>query len=338
MIEMAKRADKPKVLATFHSPLLSEDMMKKLSEVAVVQFASEEAPTEQDVITGIGDADVLLVTSRRPTISGRIIQAGKRLKAVVVPSVGFDQIDVEAATELGVLVVNTPSADDVVAEQTILLMLAVAKQFPRLVEAAKEGVRVPTWKENVELFGKTLGIIGLGRIGSRVAQIANAMGMSVIAYDPFVSERHARLLKTRLVDLKTLLRESDFVSIHTPLTKETYHIIGEGELNLMKKTAFIINTARGKCIDEKALYVALRERRIAGAGLDVFEVEPLRPDNPLLALDNVVATAHSLSGSIERTQRIQQMVLDSILRTLRGALPRHIVNPQVLDAVIGGQG
>ncbi len=314
--------------------MFSEDILKKIEEVAEVTYAAKEAPTEQDIIKSVADADVMVVTTIRPLISKPIIRAGKRLKAIVLPSVGFDQVDVDAATEQGVLVVNSPSADDPVAEQTILMLLAIAKQFPRLVDAAKKGARVPSMAENIELFGKTLGIVGIGRIGTRVAQVANALGMTTLAYDPYVTERQARLINVKLVDLKTLLRESDFVSIHTPLTKETYHIIGEGELDLMKKTAYIINTARGECIDEKALYVALKEKRIKGAALDVFEVEPLRTDNPLLALDNVIATAHSLSGTIERSQRMREMILDSVMRALRGSLPRYIVNPQVLNAVL----
>jgi len=248
--------------------------------------------------------------------------------------VGFDQIDVDSVTNKGILVVNTPSADDVVAEGTILFMIALAKQFPRLVDAAKKGIRVPTMKENVELFGKTLGIIGAGRIGSRVAQIANAMGMKVIAYSPHATARYARLLQISSVDLATLLRESDFVSIHCPLAKETRHMIGEKELGLMKKTAFLINTARGEVVDEGALYRCLKEEKIAGAGLDVFEVEPLKPDNPLLTLNNTICTAHSISGSVERSMRMEKMVLDSVLRVLRGTLPLYIANPKVLDRLL----
>jgi phosphoglycerate dehydrogenase-like enzyme len=311
----------------------SEHFFKKISEEADVTFLEKPDPTEEEIIKEIANVDVLIY-SGRTHVTKRIMDSGKRLKAIVLSSVGFDQIDADSATSNGILVVNTPSADDVVAEGTILFMLALAKQFPRLVDAAKKGIRVPSMKENIELFGKTLGIIGLGRIGVRVAQMANAIGMKVIAYSPHITARHARLLQISLVDLTKLLRESDFVSIHCPLTSETRRMIGEKELGLMKKNAFLINTARGEVVDESALFQCLKEGRIAGAGLDVFEVEPLKPDNPLLTLNNTICTAHSISGSVERSARIEQMVLDSILRILKGALPMYIANPKVLDGVL----
>ena len=311
----------------------SEDFFKKISEEADVKFLEKQDPTEEEIIKEIGNAVVLLYGARTYA-SKSIINSGKRLKAIVLSSVGFDQIDVDSATSNGILVVNTPSADDVVAEGTILFIIALAKQFPRLLDAAKKGIRIPTMKENIELFGKPLGLIGVGRIGTRVAQIANSIGMEVIAYSPHVTARFARLLQISSVDLTTLLRESDFVSIHCPLTKETRHMIGEEELGLMKKTAFLINTARGEVVDEGALYRCLKEEKIAGAGLDVFEVEPLKPDNPLLTLNNTICTAHSISGSVERSMRMEKMVLDSVLRVLRGTLPLYIANPKVLDRLL----
>lgn len=325
--------DKNLVLMIGRRDSYTEDFFKKISEESDVKFLEKPDPTEEEIIKEIGNADVLIYNART-YVSKRIIDSGKKLKAIVLSSVGFDQIDVDSVTNKGILVVNTPSADDVVAEGTILFMIALAKQFPRLVDAAKKGIRVPTMKENIELFGKTLGIIGAGRIGSRVAQIANAMGMKVIAYSPHATARYARLLQISSVDLATLLRESDFVSIHCPLAKETRHMIGEKELGLMKKTAFLINTARGEVVDEGALYRCLKEEKIAGAGLDVFEVEPLKPDNPLLTLNNTICTAHSISGSVERSMRMEKMVLDSVLRVLRGTLPLYIANPKVLDRLL----
>jgi phosphoglycerate dehydrogenase-like enzyme len=325
--------DKNLVLMIGRRDSYTEDFFKKISEESDVKFLEKPDPTEEEIIKEIGNADVLIYNART-YVSKRIIDSGKKLKAIVLSSVGFDQIDVDSVTNKGILVVNTPSADDVVAEGTILFMIALAKQFPRLVDAAKKGIRVPTMKENIELFGKTLGIIGAGRIGSRVAQIANAMGMKVIAYSPHATARYARLLQISSVDLATLLRESDFVSIHCPLAKETRHMIGEKELGLMKKTAFLINTARGEVVDEGALYQCLKEGKIAGAGLDVFEVEPLKPDNPLLTLNNTICTAHSISGSVERSMRMEKMVLDSVLRVLRGTLPLYIANPKVLDRLL----
>jgi len=182
----------------------------------------------------------------------------------------------------------------------------------------------------IELAGKVLGIIGFGRIGGEVARRAKGFDMRVIAYDPYVPRDIALSLGVELTSLENLLRESDFVTIHCPLTRETYHMIDENKLRLMKKSAFIINTARGAIIDEKALYRALKEGWIAGAALDVYEVEPLPPDSPLLDLGNIILTPHIAWFTEEALRRLEFMACEEALRILRGEMPRNVVNIEVL--------
>ncbi len=180
-----------------------------------------------------------------------------------------------------------------------------------------------------ELLGKTVGIIGLGNIGRKVAEKISGFKVKLFAYDPYVDKKIAQQINVELVDLETLLKESDIVTIHAALTRETKHMIGENELKLMKKTAFIINTARGAIIDEKALIKALKEGWIAGAALDVFEEEPPNPDNPLLKMDNVLVTPHFASCTFEAYQREAIMAAEEVLRVLKGEPPKFIANPEV---------
>ncbi len=181
------------------------------------------------------------------------------------------------------------------------------------------------------LTGKTLGIIGLGAIGKEVAKRAACFKMKVIAYDPYVSEKEAKKVGAKLVDKDTLFREADFVSVHAKVTEETINLVGEKEFNLMKPTAFFINTARAALVDQKALYSALREKRIAGAALDVFENEPLKPDDPLLELDNVVLTPHIAGACEDNYKKASLIVTQGIKDYIEGRQPQYIINPEVLD-------
>jgi phosphoglycerate dehydrogenase-like enzyme len=243
--------------------------------------------------------------------------------------VGVEKIDIPAATEAGVIVANSPGNSFAVAEATMLLILAVAKNLLIMTQAAKEGIRPAFDVRGHELYQKTLGIIGFGRIGRHLAHIAQGFDMSVLSYDPYVPPDRLAAVGAKQVDLPTLLRESDYVSVNCVLTPETHHLIGEEELALMKPTAYLVNTARGPIVEEAALYRALVEGRIAGAGLDVFEDEPLKPTNPLLGLPNVVATPHALSRAWESTARTTQMIQDAVLAILEGRLPDTILNPNV---------
>ncbi|RLG39492.1 MAG: D-glycerate dehydrogenase, partial [Thermoproteota archaeon] len=182
-----------------------------------------------------------------------------------------------------------------------------------------------------DVYGATLGIVGLGRIGSAVARRAKGFNMRVIYYDVVRREDLEKELGIEYVSLDKLLEESDYVSLHTPLTPQTYHLIGEEQLKKMKKTAFLINTARGKVVDQKALYKALKEGWIAGAGLDVFEQEPISPDDPLLELDNVVLAPHAASASYETRSRMAEMVADNLIAFLKGEVPPNLVNKDVVN-------
>jgi phosphoglycerate dehydrogenase-like enzyme len=240
---------------------------------------------------------------------------------------------VQAATELGIVVANSPGNSVTVAESTLLLMLALAKQLPMWVAAARAGKEPTQQVRGMELRGKTLGIVGLGRIGTLTAGFARAFGMRVLAYDPYVASSDVAEL---LTSLEALFRESDFVSLHPVLTPETFHLVNAERLSLMKPTAYLINTSRGGVIDEPALSAALQRGQLAGAGLDVFETEPPRPDNPLLHMDNVIGTPHGLSHADESVRRCASMTEDNVLAIIDGRVPPYIVNPTVRWRVLQG--
>jgi glyoxylate reductase len=285
------------------------------------------------------DGIVSLLTDK---IDCNVISMGarNRLRIIAQYAVGYDNIDVDCATRHGVYVTNTPDVlTEAVAELTWALILAAAR---RVVEADRY-VRSGEWWRGrtgwhpelmlgVELKGKTIGIIGFGRIGRAVARIASkGFGMKVLYYSRHrASEDVERELNAKYVDLETLLRESDIVSIHVPLTKETWHMIGERELKLMKPTAILVNTARGAVIDTNALLKALKEGWIAAAALDVFEEEPLPPDHPLTKLNNVVLAPHIGSATKEAREAMTCAVLDNLLAFKNGKVPPNLVNKDVV--------
>ncbi len=294
---------------------------------AAAELRRTEAVTPSELIQDLAPADVVAV--RRGQFTAKVFQGLPRLRGMVKWGVGVEKIDISAATEAGVIVANSPGNSFAVAESSMLLILAVAKNLLIMTQAAKEGGRPAFDVRGHELYQRTLGIIGFGRIGRHLAHIAQGFDMSVLSYDPYVSSERFAAVGAKQVDLPTLLRESDYVSINCVLTPETHHLIGEDELALVKPTAYLVNTARGPIVDETALYRALVEGRIAGAGLDVFEDEPLKPTNPLLALPNVVATPHALSRAWESTARTTRMIQDAVLAILDGRLPDTILNPNV---------
>jgi len=302
-----------------------------------------------DVRTGLSEAELIeivpaydaMIVRSGTRVTAAVIEAGKRLQAIGRAGVGVDNIDVEAATRRGIIVVNTPTANTIAAaEHTIAMMLALARQIP----AAEASLREGRWDRKrfigVEVRNKTLGVIGLGRIGTEVAKRAQGLAMEVIAYDPYVSAEHASRFGIRFTtELDELLRHSDFVTLHTPLTEATRGLIGERELALMKPTARLINCARGGLIDEEALLRALDEGRLAGAALDVFAQEPPPPDHPLLKHPKVVLTPH-LGGSTQEAQAsVAEEIAQQILAVLEGRLPHHAVNaplvpPETLEALV----
>jgi len=240
---------------------------------------------EDRLIREIKDVDALIITSQHH-VTKKVMEAANRLKVIVKygSKPGIDNVDYEAATEKGIVVFYTPRANsDSVAEHTMALILALIKKLYITSSRLRQG----KWRDKsllgYELLGKTVGIIGLGTIGCKVAEKIRGFGVKLLAYDPYVSEEYAKQAGAKLVDLKTLLKESDIITVHAALTEETVRLIGEKELKLTKKSAFVVNTARGEVIDEKALIKALREEWIAGAALDVFEEEPPKP-YPILHL------------------------------------------------------
>lgn len=254
------------------------------------------------------------------------IAAAKGLKVIARAGVGLDNVDVPAATAAGVMVVNAPTSNIVsAAELAIALILASA----RFISPAHAALRIGKWARSkftgAELFEKTLGIVGFGRIGQLVAHRMQAFGMKVLAYDPYLPPARAAQLDVKLVDLDTLLAESDFITIHLPKTKETANLIGTEALKKVKPSVRIINAARGGVLDEEALYEALKSGRVAGAGLDVFATEPCT-DSPLFALDNVVATPHLGASTDEAQERAGIAVAISVRKALAGELVPDAVN------------
>jgi D-3-phosphoglycerate dehydrogenase len=262
------------------------------------------------------------------------MELAPRLRLVVVPFIGTDRIDVPAATELGVLVANSPSPQNFigVAEATIGLALMLLKRVKHNEAKLRRGEWGRRDDRGFLLWGKTVGLVGFGRVGTHVARRLGPWDLRLLAHDPYASPEQARMLNVELVDLITLLAESDIVSLHAVLTPETRRMIGEPELKAMKPTAFLVNTARGELVDEEALARAVEELWIAGAALDTFEQEPLPPGSPLRALDpeRLILTPHNVSHSEAGRQANLQLALKTIITACNGELPEHVVNPQAV--------
>lgn len=277
------------------------------------------------------EADAVIV--RLFSITAQDLQKAGRLKVIAKHGVGVDNIDCQAATARRIPVVYTPEANtDAVAEYTLALMLALSRQINPASEALREGQFSERDRfQGVELTGKVLGIVGLGRISTRVAQIAAlGFGMTVYAYDPYVSPATYSGPATLVEELETLLRLADFLSLHVPLTPETTRMIDAQRLARVKPGCRIINTSRGGVIDEDALILALREGRLAGAALDVFEEEPLPADHSLCHAPNVLLTPHIAGLTQTSLERTALMAAQGILDVLQGRTPEHVVNPEAL--------
>ena len=275
--------------------------------------------------------DALCVLNPRVT-AATVSGPDRRLRIVARMGVGYDSIDVAACTANGILLTNTP--DGVrrpVATSILLLILALSHKLLTKDRITRAG----RWAETtmhmgVGLSGKTVGSIGVGNIGSELFRLLAPLNLVHLAYDPYAKREDAEILRVRLTDKDTVLRESDFLCINTPLTSETRHMIGEHELSLMKPTAYLINTARGPIVEEKALHAALARRRIAGAALDVFEQEPIGADHPLVGLDNVILTPHSICWTDEFFRNNAESAFRSVVAVARGQTPTFVVNRDVL--------
>ncbi|HET7767402.1 MAG TPA: 2-hydroxyacid dehydrogenase [Chloroflexota bacterium] len=280
-----------------------------------------------ELLQRVAEADVVVVATTR--IDAEALAAAPRLRHVQHQGVGYDNIDVAACAARGVTVALTPEGTTTgVAEHTFLLLLALYKRL-REAEGQLRAGKWPVWElrsTSYEIAGKTIGLVGFGRIGRAVAKRARAFEARVLYYDPFRADAATeRELGVAYRALDDLLREADVVSLHLPLSAETRHVVGERELALMKRSAVLLNTARGPLVDECALIAALQSKQIAGAGLDVFEREPADPANPLLQLESVVVTPHISAGTIDAFRTKMRAVAANVARVARGEAPQNAV-------------
>lgn len=318
-----------KVFVTRQIPASGLRLLRKHGQVRV--YAQDQVIPRKELLQGVKWCDALLclLTDK---IDKEVIDANPRLQVISNVAVGFDNIDVKYATAKGIPVTNTPGVlTDAVAEHTVALMLAIARRIPesdRFTRAGKYQGWEPLLLLGTQLKGKTLGIVGLGKIGLGVAQRAGkGMGMKVVYYDVKRDPQFEQQYQARFLPLPELLRTADIVSLHVPLLPSTRHLIGKKELTLMKKTAYLINTARGPIVDEKALVVALKKKQIAGAALDVYEFEP-QLSASLAKLENVVLTPHIASATIEARSAMSELAAKNILNVLQGKEPLALVNPE----------
>ncbi len=312
----------PEDLSTAGLELLAADP-------AVIVNTHKKMP-RAELLAQIADYDALIVRSETK-VDAEVIDAGKKLKVVGRAGIGVDTIDVEAATRRGIIVMNTPQANTTAtAEHTLAMMLAMARNIPQ----ADASLHRLEWTRSkfmgVQLQGKTLGVVGLGRVGTQVARRAQAFGMEVVAYDPYVSEEMARANKITLLELDEVLAQSDFVTLHSSLTAGSRGLLNAEKIARMKPTARVINVARGALIDADALYTALTTGKLAGAALDVFEDEP-PGDHPLLKLPNVVVTPHLGASTVEAQRDVSMQMAEQILDCLHDRDVRNAVNFPPID-------
>jgi D-3-phosphoglycerate dehydrogenase / 2-oxoglutarate reductase len=333
---------KIKVVYTSVPPIdLDTASMKKLG----VEYLEIPSPTEDDLISNAFDADVLI--DRSEPCTRKVISSLKSCRLIMTPKVGYDNIDVNAATEFGICVANIPGLSvDEVSDHTMALLLCCSRKITRLDKMVKAGnwhvfhgkEMQAVWYGISQLRGQTLGLVGLGAISRAIVPKAQAFGLKVISYDPYISPEVMSKINVDSVSLERLLMESDYISVHTPLTPDTRHMFGSEQFKLMKKTAYFINASRGAVVNEAALCQALVDGRIAGAGLDVLTSEPVKMFNPLLKLDNVILTGHSAHYSDQAWARQGCAPVDEIRRIISGQWPLGLVNPQVKSVYLARWG
>ncbi len=317
----------PKVLVS--DPIAPEgiEILKQVADVDVKTGLSKE-----ELAAIIGDYDALAVRSETK-VTGDIIAKADKLKIIGRAGVGVDNIDVEAATARGILVVNSPEGNTLAAaELTVAMLLALARNIPQ----ADEAMRAGRWDRKIymgsEVYGKTLGVIGLGKIGREVVSRMQAFGMSVLGFDPYLKPEQADALGIKLVDLDTLYQESDYISVHTPKTKETTGMINAEKLAMMKPTVRLINCARGGIIDEAALAEAAKAGKIGGAAIDVYTTEPAPADNPLRNIPNIITTPHLGASTEEAQVNVAIDIAEQIVEVLAGKPARAAVNMPSVSA------
>ena len=325
---------KPRVFVTREIP---ERGLLKIRERFATEVWPEYAPPPKKTIMTKAAGAEALVPLLSDDIDAEVFDAAPKLKIVSQLAVGYDNIDVKEATKRGIYVTNTPGVlTETTADFAWALLMAVGRRVVEADRYVHSGKWKVGWHPNMlvgrDICGATIGVLGAGRIGAAMARRAKGFNMNILFYDVVPRPELEKELNAKQVDLETLLKDSDFVSVHVPLLKTTHHLINEDRLKLIKKTAYLINNSRGAVVDEKALHKALKGEWIAGAALDVFEQEPTPRNSPLLTLDNVVAAPHISSASHETRSRMAEMVAENLIAFFDGNKPPNLVNPDVMKA------
>ena len=329
-------SDRPKVVVT---DFIEPDMDWEAGEMAErgVDFAALQLKfrPEEEVIAAVKDADVIVVNM--VPITARVIDSLESCKRIIRHGAGYDNVDVAACTAKGIPLAYCPDyCMDEVAEQAVALIFACARQVPQSRKVLDDSVARGQWDftpiaKCYRMAGKRLGIIGCGRIGSRVLKKMRRFGFEeILVCDPYLTMGRLRELKIKTVSYRTVFCEADYITIHTPLTDETRHIVNRETLAMMKPTAYLVNTSRGPMVDHQALAEALREKKIAGAGIDVYDTEPPEQTYPLLGLENAILTPHLAWYSEDAGRKIREDIVEDIDRALAGKPPRWCVNEEVL--------
>jgi glyoxylate reductase len=325
---------KPKVLITRNFFDKAIEHIKTVAEVEV--YPSENDPIPRNILLEKVQFVHGLLPMLTDSVDQELLDRGNNLKIVSNYAVGYNNINISEATKHGVMVTNTPDVlTDTTADCAFMLLMAISRRLLEVDNYVREGNWVKAWGPKMllgsDITGKTLGIIGLGRIGKALVPRAKGFKMKVIYYDSFRNHEAEKELDVEYKSFDQVLIESDYISLHVPLTAQTKHLIGEPELKKMKESAFLINTSRGPVVDEKALTKALTEKWIAGAGLDVHNKEPTDPNNPLLNLTNIIVTPHIGSATNETRLAMAMRAATNLTAGLRNEKPRDLLNPEVLE-------
>jgi D-3-phosphoglycerate dehydrogenase len=327
------------ILAPF-CPSVLERLRQSLEVIYESWMDTRRLVPPEELIDRIQGQDIEIVVVEADFVFREVFERAKKLKLVGACRGNANHVDIEAATENGVLVVNTPARNAIaVAELTVGLMLALIRNIPAAHQLVSSGGWVdPTAAyfslRGTELARKTIGIVGFGAIGQQVAKRLSGFEASILVYDPYVDPKEIKRAGARPLELDELVEQSDFVTLHSPALPETIGLISAQRIALMKPTAYLVNTASAAIVDKEAIVHALREGHIAGAAFDVYETWPAQPEDPLLKLDNVILTPHIGGATDETMVRHSQMMADDIQRFLRGQRPKNVLNPQVWEKVV----
>jgi glyoxylate reductase len=316
---------------------LFPEAIKIIEMIADVEvFEADKKPIPRELLlNNVEKVDGLLCLLTEE-IDKEVMDAGGKLKVISNYAVGYDNIDIDEATKRGIRVTNTPGVlTNTTADFTFAILMVIGRRIIEADRYIREGKWDHPWSPKLflgmDIYKKKLGIVGLGRIGAALAERAKGFDMDITYFDKVRNRDLENKLDINYSSISKLLQSSDYVSIHVPLTNETYHLIGRKDLEMMKETSFLINTSRGSVVEERTLYEFLKDRKIAGAALDVFEDEPIDRDNPLLKLDNVVLTPHIASSSIDTRKKMAIKAAKNLIAVLKGEEPPNLVNEEVLE-------